>query len=149
VQPGLTQLATVGKSASAYNLAVSYQKRYALTGDYPDAGVAYDRVMLSRGGLMAALEVSVELVGSDLQFSWLCPEWVQWPDIDDEVAMVVYFPESGMVVYELNGPRRRALGAVLAIPPDLVDKRMEVYLFFVAESGKGVSDSVYVGRLGG
>jgi hypothetical protein len=61
--------------------------------------------------------------------------------------MMAYFPEEESAFYQTSGARRIAGQDLLPLPASVLDKRMELYIAFVADDRLSVSDSVYLGRI--
>lgn len=134
-----------GTGKSPHNIAVSYNKKQAVAGAYPDVEMDYARVLVSQGKLPEVHDAEVEPATEGLSFTWDCPADLRWPRQTDQVMLLAYFPTTGEAIYELGGPKRSAGSAMLAIPANLLDAYMEVYMAFVAQDRKGISNSVYLG----
>lgn len=135
-----------GSGKSPYNLAVGFNKKQAMQGVYPDVEMAYEKVLVTRGNMWGAIAAGPELTNTGLSFSWESSASLQWSRQSDQVMLLAYFPAKGLAVYELAGPKRSALAAVLPIPEELLTAYMEVYIAFVAEDRKQISDSSYLGN---
>lgn len=145
VNAGFAILA-LGSSKTPYNLAVSYNKINAVAGIYPNVIMDFSKILVSRGGLLQAINPAVELNFEGLTFSWEYPPDLEWPRATDQVMLLAYFPEQQRAEYKLYGARRSALTDALPLPADLLDKRMEVYISFIAENRREVADSAYLNR---
>ena len=55
-------IAARGTTKNYYNLAVSYNKKYALKGEYPEIEMDYPNVLISQGSLLPAINPVVEVV---------------------------------------------------------------------------------------
>lgn len=136
----------VGTDLSQYNVALSYTKKNALKGEYPEIGVDYEKVLLSAGPLLQADAVTAVIVPEGLKFTWHAGPELQWPDSTDQVMLLVYFPELDKTVYELFGAARSAGTDVLPISEPMQEKYFEAYIAFISADRKLVSDSVYAGN---
>lgn len=145
IQLGFAAMAE-GTGKSAYNLALGYNKKQAIGGVYPDLEMDYAQVLVSQGEMEGAYNPGVELTSGGLEFSWNCPRGLPWPRETDQVMLLAYFPGLGKAVYKLVGPGRSAAAATLAIPANLLEAYMEVYISFVAQNRKELSDSTYLGH---
>lgn len=134
-----------GTSCTPYNMAVSYNKRHAVKGAYPNAAVDYERVLVTEGRMVGALDPAVELTTAGLSFSWVCPADPEWPRLNDQVILLAYFPKLEIAEYLLYGPNRLNGAAQLVLPPDLLDAYMEVYISFISQDRKQIADSIYLG----
>lgn len=134
-----------GKSATPYNFAVSYNRKHAVAGTYPDASIAYDKVLVTEGSWRTADDPLVVLTGSSLHFSWSCTSSIPWPAPYDQVILLAYFPKLEKTVYLLYGARRSSCEDQLALTPDLVEEYMEVYISFISADRKKIANSTYLG----
>jgi hypothetical protein len=134
-----------GKSATPYNFAVSYNRRHAVTGTYPDVTIAYDKVLVTEGSWYTADDPLVVLTESGLHFSWSCTSSIPWPVPYDQVILLAYFPELEKAVYLLYGARRSSCEDQLALTPDLLNAHMEVYISFISSDRKKIANSTYLG----
>ena len=130
-----------------HNMAVSYNKRHALSGTYPDVSVDYSKVLVARGSLPTAVDASVSIVAEGLRFSWATGSWMDFTERRHVAMMMAYFPELGRAAYSLNGATRDEGTDVLYLPDGLKCAHMETYLSFMAVGSNEVADSVYLGSL--
>lgn len=132
---------------NAFNAAVRYNRKDALSGVYPDVVLDYSKVLVSKGDLPAADGVVVELLNDGLHFAWSNPAELPYPRGNDQVMLLAYLPSSGSAIYLLEAASREEGTALLPVPSDVLGTQMEVYLSFVSADRKSVSNSVYLGRL--
>lgn len=136
-----------GKDLNQMNVAVSYNRKNALKGVYPDISIDYPKVLLSEGPLLQADAAAVEVVEAGLKFSWYVDPQLHWPDNADQAMLLAYFPETDKTVYRLFGAERSAGSAVLEIGAPMLSEYTETYIAFISADRKNVSTSVYVGAL--
>ncbi|HMI03129.1 MAG TPA: DUF6266 family protein [Pedobacter sp.] len=149
--------AVAAKSDGMYpmNKAVSVNRKWALTGSYPDVEIDYARALLSFGSLYGLAGPSVVLEGNALNFSWEVDVSMGWPYAIDQVMVLAYFPDlvleegSGLqkAYFSLNAALRKSGHASLDLPDELVNERMEVYVTVVSNDKLSASMSQYLGRL--
>jgi hypothetical protein len=149
--------AVAAKSDGMYamNKAVSVNRKWALTGLYPDIKIDYSRALLSFGRLYGLEDPSVALEGNVLNFSWEVDVSMGWPFAIDQVIVLVYFPDlvveegSGLqkAYFSLNAALRKSGHASLVLPDEVVNERMEVYAAVVSDDKLSASMSHYLGRL--
>ncbi|WP_316842711.1 DUF6266 family protein [Pedobacter gandavensis] len=144
------ELEAAGTIRNQHNLAVSYIKKNALQGEYPNISIDYAKVQLSKGSLAIPKDLRMEKVGGGLQISWdplrYDGEGAQY---DDCLQLAVCFSEKGKKKIELNFSKRELGTAFLALAPEELERSMEVYLFLRAANHDSVSDTVYLGNLNG
>lgn len=136
-----------GTIKTANNMAVSYNKKNAVTGVYPNAMMDYSKVLVTEGGMEQVISPTVELLAGALNFTWLCPNHLDWPRPYDQVMLMAYFPTLQRAEYILYGAKRLKCKEVLPIPADLVGEYMEVYISFIAEDRKRIANSTYLGAV--
>ncbi|WP_316818576.1 DUF6266 family protein [Pedobacter nyackensis] len=136
------------------NGASSYLLNEAVTGDYPNYEIDYSKVLVSRGRLQKPSNPTVKLEGNTLKFYWdVDPNW-GYELNRDQVMVLAYLPTNGTADYSLSGARRKEgyeelkVGIVRQDQYDLKkDDFIEVYIAFVSDNRKRISDSVYLGSV--
>lgn len=136
-----------GTPQSYFNVATSYNRRYAVKVEGDRFVMDYSAVKLSQGNAAPVKDATAELTSSRLTFSWFVDETLNWRSQNDQVMMMAYFPEEESAFYQTSGARRIAGQDLLPLPASVLDKRMELYIAFVADDRLSVSDSVYLGRI--
>lgn len=146
------ELEARGTIRNQHNLAVSYNKKNALKGEYPNLSIDYAKVQLSRGSLTNPENVRMEKVEGGLQISWdplnALNKFEKGEQYDDCLQLAVYFPKR-MSQVELNFSKRGNGTAFLSLNEDELESSMEVYLFLSAANHTSVSDTLYLGNLNG
>ena len=136
-----------------HNVAVSYIKKHALTGVYPNVEVDFEKVVLSSGNLPGLGEPNVLLTAEGLKFSWDPQSWMGWVRCNDQAILLAYFPDvdpnKGVrnSYYTLDGAKRIMGGDFLPIPAELLQERMEVYISVLSHDRKILGTSMYLGRI--
>lgn len=136
-----------GTPQSYFNLATSYNRRYAVKVEDDRFVMHYPAVRLSQGNAAPVEDATAELTFSGVMFRWLADETLDWRSQNDQVMMMAYFPEEESAFYQTSGARRMEGQDHLSLPPSVLDKRMELYMAFVADDRLSVSYSVYLGRV--
>jgi len=136
-----------GTSQSYFNVATAYNRRYAVKVEDEQLVMDYTLVRVAQGNAAPVENPTTELSSSGLKFSWFVDETLDWRSQNDQVMMMAYFPEEESAFYEISGARRMAGQDILPIPASMLDKRMELYMAFVADDRLSVSDSKYLGRI--
>lgn len=142
------QLKVVDTDRNYYNEAVSYHKKHAITGEYPNASLDYSKAMLSMGSLLTAEKPQITRIGDEIEFSWAFSERVSGENRNDRAMLLIYFPDSEEEKHILSGARRSEGKDRLYVGSRLADQRMEAYISFIKDDGSEISDSVYVGSIG-
>ena len=140
---------------SAYNAAMSYNIKNALSGIYPNIEVNPTMFLVSRGRLPGATRAIVKLVSNDsVKFFWNTAEITLPAKPNDKVLMVVRSLDSRDADYKLDAARRSDGEAILTLSSGFMGKQIACYLVFVRQkvllgnySEDAISDSVFCGTL--
>ncbi|WP_316745661.1 DUF6266 family protein [Pedobacter gandavensis] len=144
------ELEARGTIRNQHNLAVSYNKKNALQGEYPNISVDYAKIQFSKGTLKNPEGLRMEKVEGGLQISWdPFYQSAMGSQYDDCLQLAVYFPKSRRQKIELNFSKREMGTAFLALAEEELESSMEVYLFLSAANHDSVSDTLYLGNLNG
>jgi len=141
------RLAVVGTDKNEYNEAVSYNKKNALQGEYPNISLNYTKVLMSMGNLPVAVNPSISQSGTEVTFNWEISASPVSEYHTDRSMLVIYFPDIKETCCQLIGAKRVEGKDVIVIGPEHVNERMEAYITFIKDNGKEVSNSVHAGSL--
>lgn len=131
-----------------HNLAVSYNKKHALKGEYPKLEVDYSKVQFSQGVLPLANGLKMEREAGGIRISW-DPKHQDQGDYADDIVMVVAIrPAKERAECMLNAGQRGTGTCFLPLDPS-DQTQTEVYLCFKSSDGSGVSKTAYLGNLNG
>lgn len=139
VRTGYKQLA---QGCSAFNAAMSYVLRHAVTGSGTNLAVDYERALVARGTLMPVLNAAVAKEAGKLSFSWDDNSGMGDALATDLAMPLAYNKVRGEAVYLLSGAARGDGKAELVLPDNWGDEALAVYLAFASENGARVADSV-------
>ncbi|MBB2148289.1 DUF6266 family protein [Pedobacter gandavensis] len=143
------KLEAEGTLKNSHNLAVSYIKKQALTGEYPNIKVDYSKVILSRGSLDAVKDLKISKGENGLNLSWDNSLSANGAS-DDLVMVLVNHPSKKRASTYLNAARRADGSCFIALSEEwMLNEQMEVYLCLRSSNEKSISDSVYAGNLNG
>ncbi|MBB2147982.1 DUF6266 family protein [Pedobacter gandavensis] len=141
------KLKVLGTDRNYYNEAVSYNKKHAVTGEYPNAFMDYPKAMLSMGTLLKAEKPQIQLMGTAIEFSWDVPADLPWRNRNDRAMLLLYWPDQNQQTHCLSGSHRIDGKHRLEIDPSLANERVEAYISFISDDASEISDSVYAGSL--
>jgi len=141
------RLAVVGTDRNEYNEAVSYNKKNALQGTYPNISLNYTKVLMSMGSLPVALNPSISQNGREITFNWEISASPASEYHTDRTMLVIYFPDLKETCCQLIGAKRVEGKDVIVISGEHITERMEAYISFAKDNGKAVSNSVHAGSL--
>ena len=141
------RLAVVATDKNEYNEAISYNKKNALQGMYPNISLDYTKVLMSMGTLPVAVNPSVSQLNEKITFAWEISASPASEYHTDRTMLVIYFPDLKETCCQLIGAKRIEGKDVIVIGPEHINERMEAYISFAKDNGKAVSNSVHVGSL--
>ena len=130
---------------STYNICLSKVLKEAIAGTYPNFGINYPAVKLTRGSLYNGCRHSVMASDTLLTFNW-CTGLYNCR-FDGVAVLLAYNPEKEQWIYLYSAARAEDRMAELYLPCNFRGDRVETWLYFVSADGKKVSDSVYTGAV--
>jgi len=129
------------------NLMVSHLRREAMIGTYPDLDIDYSKLLLTRGKLQMAADTTVVRDEQGISFSWNPETPETGMHFTDRVMMMAYFTAIKRAVYTVYGVQRQ-YGADHLVLRDIPSGSIaDVYISFIADDRKQISNSVYLGKL--
>lgn len=143
------ELEARGTVKNAHNLAVSYNKRQALTGEYPNIRVDFSKVMLSYGELPGARDFRISKIEDGLTLSWNPESYMGGHDLDDILMIQLYYPLRKRGKSLLNASRRDSGKLFIPVNEELIKEPIVAYACFKSADGKQISNSIYLGSLEG
>lgn len=137
-----------GSIYNYHNLATAYNRTHAVefVDDVPV--LRFEKMLLSRGTALPPKNPRVLADPAGLTFSWDIEAGLPWSCTQDQVMMLVWFPEMNEALFNIAGARRAAGSDQLPLPPSLRSLNMETYIAFVSEDRESVSNSIYLGHGG-
>lgn len=136
-----------GHSGTGFNRATSAIMNLAIVGTYPDTGIEYAQVLISKGPLPAARNASAGLNSeANLLFSWEDNTGTGSAKANDKVILVAYFPGNKTAFFTIGAAMRKEGKAVLEIP-NTAGKTAETWIGFLSIDKKDASGSVYSGKV--
>ncbi len=139
--------AVQGTDRNQHNEAVSYNKRFALQGEYPNIAMDYSKALLSKGDLPPALSPAINKLPNGIEFTWQVPADMDYADLCNRAMLLLYFPESKTAIFDLSGARRSELRDFFPLASELLEQTIHAYIAFVGDDRLSVSDSVWVGSI--
>ncbi|MBB2151607.1 DUF6266 family protein [Pedobacter gandavensis] len=138
-----------GTPQNAHNLATSYHKKHALTGEYPNIKVDYSKVILSKGLVPVADDLKIVKTSTGLEISWNPTYEAKETRYDDIVMVMLCYPESDKGTEYLNIARREEGKCFIGLSEHHLQQQIEPYISFRSADGEKVSDSTYLGNING
>ncbi|WP_316750747.1 DUF6266 family protein [Pedobacter gandavensis] len=138
-----------GTPQNAHNLAVSFNKKHALKGEYPNIKVDYNKVLLSQGVLALADDLKMVKTATGIEISWNPDCERNHKSYDDSVMIMICHPESNSGHEYLNIARRSEGRCFIGLGARDIHQQVEAYIAFRSADGEKISDSAYLGNLNG
>lgn len=131
---------------TAFNAAMSEILANAITGIAPDFNVDYASALVSKGGLAGVINPITDLTNAgEISFGWDDNTAGENAKATDKAMLLVYNPVKKESIYILDGESRSSGSEILTIPSTYSGDTVEMYMSFVSEDGKTVSNSTYLG----
>jgi len=140
---------------TAFNAAMSYNFKNAISGTYPDYSIDYSKVLLSRGSLTSVYNAAcVAELGDTVKLSWDNNSGSGTAQANDKVLAVIFNPATHEVIYTMDAGQRGDAQAELDVPTSYSGKEVHCFMAFasldslIANGGKkAISDSCYAGSV--
>jgi hypothetical protein len=137
-----------GVRMSAFNAAVRYNYRNALTGVYPDVVLDISKVLVSCGTLTGALNPAVSSTSAcQVDFTWENNSNGMAARSSDRVLLVVYNPHLHVVVTVEGGNNRASGMQSVTVPLSFKGDELQCYVAFENARDAVVSNSQYLGSI--
>ena len=129
-----------------FNAAMSYVLNNGVIGTAPNFSIDYSLALLSRGSLSSPTNGSVDLsTANQVTFDWDDNSADGNANATDKAMVLAYNPSKKESIYILDGAQRSATTQVLSLPTSYTGDNVELFMAFITEDGKIVSNSVYLG----
>ena len=129
---------------SAFNLALSLNKKNALKGEYPNIEMDWSKFCISQGKLPGAEAVTAEWTDAGLYVSWHNNTGHEKAYGADQLSILVYSHALGFWEHFLNETTRDASECILPADEDWIGSQVQVFLFFMSFGSELVSDSSHI-----
>lgn len=141
------ELAGKIRGISAYNSIVSQVRMFTLTGEYPNRRIDFSKVLVTKGQMQLPEDATVTLTEFGLAFTWNTETEAKGIHYSDQVMMLAYFPELEKAKYMTAGAQRHQGKDLLVLNGIPHGHIAEIYISFISDNRKSISDSVYLGQL--
>jgi hypothetical protein len=125
---------------SAYNAATAYTLANAIVGTFPNLQIDYRKVMISRGNLTPVQAPGVASENGKMTVLWNDNSGIGNAQATDKLLLALINTTKNEVVTRFNDTDRSEGSLELDLPHWKGDK-MHVYIGFISEDGKDISDS--------
>ncbi|WP_319589279.1 DUF6266 family protein [uncultured Draconibacterium sp.] len=133
-----------------FNSAMSYLLKNAVAGEYPDFTIDYQNALLSKGALASSLNGVVNSpTAGTVSFTWDDNSNDGNAEKKDKAMVLVFNETRTEAVFVTDGANRNSGAQSLTVPTNYSGDVLHAFIAFVSEDGKKVSDSNYLGIVGG
>jgi hypothetical protein len=129
------------------NSATRYNRKNAFVGGFPDRRLDFSKVLLSKGSMPPPMGVTVIRNEFGFVFTWDPQSDEKGAHYSDQVMLMAYFPEIEKAEYLIAGSQRSRGTELLNLGRIASGNIAEVYISFIEDNRKSVSNSVYLGQL--
>lgn len=126
---------------TAFNSAMSYNKKNAITGEYPDLRIDFEKVRISQGDLYLAPNLTFVADDDGLHFSW-DKKLAENAEPKDQLLVVVWNELEQSSDYRLQAYRRDGQFSFVSDNPL---KGIHIWAGFIRADRSMQSNSVYLG----
>lgn len=130
-----------GMSAGNYFFRVNYKS--AVSGDYPDVKVDWERIAVSEGEVATAKGLCYERTKGEIGLEWTDNSGMDDAEGDDGLVVGVYNTVREEGCWKTAGMMRKDGKARVRIPTRWGEEDIAVYCFFVKEKDGGRSETMW------
>ena len=130
------------RERSAFNSAMSYMLKRAVTGDGKDVKIDFDRELVSAGSLMPVFEGTATQDRDKMYFNWQDNSGMGNAESADIAMLLVYNKDKETAVYDTEAALRSDRHTELSLPNDWEGDELVAYLSFCSADGSCVSNSI-------
>ena len=127
---------------SAFNSAMSYTLKRAVTGSGKEIKIDFDRALVSMGTLMPIFEGTTTQNEDKIYFNWQDNSGMGNAEDTDIAMLLVYNKNKETAVYNTEAALRSGCHAVLQLPADWQNDELIAYLSFCSADGSCVANSI-------
>lgn len=127
---------------SAFNSAMSYTLKRAVTGSGKEIKIDFDRALVSMGTLMPVFEGAATQDGNKMHFNWQDNSGMGNAEDTDIAMLLVYNKDKETAVYDTEAALRSTRHAELQLPSGWQDDELIAYLSFRSTDGSCVANSI-------
>lgn len=131
-----------------FNSAMSYNLHNAVGGSYPDFTIDYAKALISRGNLAEMLNPVVDVTDSQkVTVSWDDNSGVGNAKATDQTLVVIYNASRAEIVAAMRDAKRTETSQEIDVPQHFIGDEVEIFVAFISEDGREVSNSFYLGSV--
>ncbi len=129
-----------------FNAAMSYNLKNGVTGVAPNFTIDYGNARISKGALPSAFNPLLDVATpGQVTINWTDNSPQGGAQLTDKAMLMIYNESNGEVIFTTDGVTRDTETQTLPIPDDYSGDTLQLFIGFITEDGKEVSDSLYIG----
>jgi len=132
---------------NANNTLFSLIRLSCLTGVYPERKVDFSKILVSKGEMPVPENAAVSLNEFGVLFTWDSEAKAPGIHYSDRVMLMAYLPDLKQAKFELSGAQRNEGSDLLSLSGIAHGYTTEIFISFMADDRKSISNSVYLGQL--
>lgn len=129
---------------TSFNAAMSYILNNAIIGEYPNYTVSINKVLVSKGNLIGVSNAFTTYQNREISINWNDNSGDGNAKNSDNSMIAILNISKDEAIYEIAGRPRFTGNHKIKIPEDWVGDCVEVFLSFISEDRKEVSDSTHI-----
>ena len=134
------------KGQNQYNAMVSHFRKEVVTGKYPERKVNFGNWLVTRGSMPLPKDVGVTVIESGFEFHWNPGTEEKNTHYTDQVMLLAYLPELNEARFSTAGAQRNRGKDQLVLSGIAQGITAEVYISFISNDRRAISNSVYLGQ---
>lgn len=135
------------KGMNSYNAAAAFLRKNSITGDYPDLRIDYSKILVTKGEMEPPKNAEVSRSEFGFLFKWDNDEENRGIYYTDQIMLLAYFPALGKAAYVTAGAQRIKGIEMLTLGGIKKGYTAEVFIAFIEDNRKSISNSVHLGQL--
>ena len=128
---------------TAFNSAMSYILKNAISGAYPDFSLDFGKVLVSRGNLAQAANATATPTTGSVEIHWT---YNGEGNATDYAMPLAFNKDNGEAVFSTCAATRSAKNLNLNTPDEWAGSKIVVYLGMISADGTNVANSLYLGE---
>jgi|GEM_PF-1563375 len=132
---------------NAHNAIVRYICLVCLVRTDKVTSLDYSKVLVTKGKMNPPKNAAVEAADSGLVITWDKEITIDGQHYSDQIMVLAFFPESGQARYIISGAQRHEGKHLLLLPGIEHGQVAEIYVSFIKDTRKAISDSLYLGQI--
>ncbi|MGY0040795.1 DUF6266 family protein [Pedobacter sp. NJ-S-72] len=141
------ELEARGTTSNESNMAIKYNGKH-IKGVYPDVEIDFEKIVVTKGVMPVVKNAKAKIIATGLKVTWDSQSDEKGMRKDDQVLLLAYFPGKIVKTRVFTSEVRRADGKyTFKLDRDAVMPNAHIYLSFISDNCKSISDSQYLGEM--